>query len=47
MPIITAVRESVAAASNATLQENYWLARRGFGPGLCPPARTHTAFPLS
>lgn len=42
-----AVRESVAAASHATPQENYWLARRGFGRHLCPPARMYTAFPLN
>jgi hypothetical protein len=42
-----AVRESVAAASNATAREIYRLARRGFGRHLCSPARMYTAFPLS
>jgi hypothetical protein len=41
------VRESVAAARNASPQENFWLARRGFGRRLCPPARTYTAFAAS
>jgi peptidoglycan hydrolase-like protein with peptidoglycan-binding domain len=40
----TAVRESVAAASTATPQENYWLARCGFGRHVCQPVRTYTAF---